>query len=233
MKKFLLSFVSLIFSAVMVVALICPLSSFQNKLKDSGEDKKSFAQQVTMLDFVESLFANEEKADEAEKDYLAKNVEITNEVSNDDSISNENKLTEINVRKLNSREIAKRDVFNFATVENLAIEYEIAGGNLITQTKAVGGLSIAFLICVGLVIVVNVLALLISSPKLRGVASFLTFLACLLSIAIVIVLEVAFSVTGILYTLYAKALWAGYVVIAYTAVYFLFRLFINSKLKKM
>lgn len=232
MKKFLLSFVNLILSAVMLVALICPLSSFQNKVKDSEEDNALFAQQVTMLDFVESLFANDDKIVDAEKDYAAKCIEITQELMEDESITIDEFDEELETRCLCSKECAKLDVFNFATQEDL-LDYEIADGNLITQTKVVGGLSIAFLACAALVIVVNVLALLISSPKLRGLASFLTFIACLLSIALVVVIEVAFSVTGIVYTLYAKALWGAYIIIAYTAIYFLIRLMINAKLKKM
>lgn len=233
MKRFLLSFINLILSAVLLVALICPLSSFQRKLKDGKEDVELYAQQATMLDFVESLFASDEKVSDAKKDYAAKFVEITDEVANDDSVSAEDKLDEIETRLINSKECAKLDVFNFATKEDLTLDYEIADGNLIIQTKAVAGISVAFLACAALVIVINVLALLINSSKLRGIASFLTFLACLLSIALVVVLEVAFSVTGIAFTLYAKALWCGYVIIAYTAVYFIIRLMINAKLKKM
>lgn len=232
MKRFLLSFVSLVFSAVLLVALICPLSSFQRKLKDGDEDVELYAQQATMLDFVESLFASDEKVSDAEKDYAAKFVEITEEVTNDDSVSVEDKLEEIETRLVNSKECARVDVFSFATEEDL-LDYEIADGNLITQTKAVAGISVAFLACAALVIVINALALIINSSKLRGLASFLTFLACLLSIALVVVLEIAFSVTGLVFTLYAKVLWCGYVIIAYTAVYFIIRLIINAKLKKM
>ena len=104
---------------------------------------------------------------------------------------------------------------------------------MIVKTKTVGGLSIAFIACVALVVVFNALTLIIGSSKLRGLGSFFTFLACALSIAIVVVLEIAFSATGLLNVLYAKVKWFGYIVIAYTAMYFVLRLLVNNKLKKM
>ena len=61
MKKFLLSFLTLILAGAMVVALILPLASVQTKNKETGKDVSQYAQSITMMDFIQSIFANDEK----------------------------------------------------------------------------------------------------------------------------------------------------------------------------
>lgn len=236
MKKFLLSFLTLILAGAMVVALILPLASVQTKNKETGKDVSQYAQSITMMDFIQSIFANDEKKADAKKQLVAKEAEITQEVTKEvanGTVKTEDSANEIATRVQNSKEKALYDTYNFATEENL-VSYGASGDeNLIIKTKAVGGLSIAFIACVALVVVFNALTLIIGSSKLRGLGSFFTFLACALSIAIVVVLEIAFSATGLLNVLYAKVKWFGYIVIAYTAMYFVLRLLVNNKLKKM
>lgn len=237
MKKFLLSFLTLILAGAMVVALILPLASVQTKNKETGNEGAQFAQSITMMDFIQSLFANDEKKEDAEKQLIAKTTEVTKEVNKevaDGTVKAEDTAKEIATRVQNSKEMALRDTYNFATEESLAVPYGISGDeNLIVKTKTVGGLSIAFIACVGLAVVLNALTLIINSSKLRGLGSFFTFLACGLSIAIVVLLEVAFSATGLINVLFAKVKWFGYIIIAYTAMYFVLRLLVNNKLKKM
>lgn len=237
MKKFLLSFLTLILAGAMVVALILPLASVQTKNKETGKDVSQYAQSITMMDFIQSIFANDEKKEDAEKQLIAKTTEVTKEVNKevaDGTVKAEDTAKEIATRVQNSKEMALRDTYNFATEESLAVPYGISGDeNLIVKTKTVGGLSIAFIACVGLVVVLNALTLIINSSKLRGLGSFFTFLACGLSIAIVVLLEVAFSATGLINVLFAKVKWFGYIIIAYTAMYFVLRLLVNNKLKKM
>lgn len=236
MKKFLLSFLTLILAGAMVVALILPLASVQTKNKETGKDISQYAQSITMMDFIQSIFANDEKKADAKKQLVAKEAEITQEVTKDvanGTVKAEDSAKEIATRVQNSKERALYDTYNFATEENL-VSYGISGDeNLIVKTKTVGGLSIAFIACVALVVVFNALTLIIGSSKLRGLGSFFTFLACALSIAIVVVLEIAFGATGLLNVLYAKVKWFGYIIIAYTAMYFVLRLLVNNKLKKM
>lgn len=236
MKRFMLSFLTLILAGAMVVALILPLASVQTKFKENGKIENEHAQNITMMDFIQSIFANDEKKEEAEKQLIAKKAEISQEVDKEvasGTIKLEDALKEKSTRVQNSKEAALCDVYNFATKESL-VSYGISGEeNLITQTKTVGGLSIAFAACVALVVVFNALTLIINSSKLRGIGTFMTFLACALSIAIVVVLELSFTATGVLNILFAKVKWFGYVIIAYTAVYFLVRVLVNAKLKKM
>ncbi len=236
MKKFLLSFLTLILAGAMVVALILPLASVQTKNKETGKDVSQYAQSITMMDFIQSIFANDEKKADAKKQLVAKEAEITQEVTKEvanGTVKAEDSAKEIATRVQNSKERALYDTYNFATEENL-VSYGTSGDeNLIIKTKTVGGLSIAFIACVALVVVFNALTLIIGSSKLRGLGSFFTFLACALSIAIVVVLEIAFSATGLLNVLYAKVKWFGYIIIAYTAMYFVLRLLVNNKLKKM
>ena len=61
MKKFLLSFLTIILAGAMVVALILPLASVQTKNKETGKDVSQYAQSITMMDFIQSIYANEEK----------------------------------------------------------------------------------------------------------------------------------------------------------------------------
>ena len=107
MKKFLLSFLTLILAGAMVVALILPLASVQTKNKETGKDVSQYAQSITMMDFIQSIFANDEKKADAKKQLVAKEAEITQEVTKEvdnGTVKAEDSAKEIATRVQNSKE---------------------------------------------------------------------------------------------------------------------------------
>lgn len=229
MKKLLLSLMSLLFSGVMLVALICPVASYQTKFEGSAEDSTKHAQSVTTLTFIKGLFATQDSTSDAAEAYTNKKAELLLKVGKDKDYTQKQKDEDL----LNSNERALYETSILATSENLNASFGIVEGDMISKTKIVSSIALAYIICAGLVVLVSLLGIVSNSPKLRAFGTALTVLALLVSIAFVIVVSFVFNITSAGVVLYAKVHYFAYIILAYTFLYVIVRSIINKKLNKI
>ena len=217
MKRFILSLVNLILAGAMLLILICPIASF-NKVVGDAELKEG--QNASSLYFVESLFVSEEDVLKASADLIAKSTELALEFSGD----------EFDEKLRNSPEKNRYDVYQFATSETLiAHGFTSDSGNLIVQTKAVSALIIVYLVCAALTVLITLICMIFNSKKLKGLGTFFTLIAFLISVALALTIEFALKLDGAITSLVSHVKWPLYVFIGFTFIYMLIRSALNRK----
>ena len=217
MKRFILSLVNLILAGAMLLILICPIASF-NKVVGDAELKEG--QNASSLYFIESLFVSEEDVLKASADLIAKSTELALEFSGD----------EFDEKLRNSPEKNRYDVYQFATSETLVSHgFTSASGNLIVQTKAVSALIIVYLVCAALTVLITLVCMIFNSKKLKGLGTFFTLIAFLISVALALTIEFALKIDGAITSLVSHVKWPLYVFIAFTFIYLFVRSALNRK----
>ena len=217
MKRFILSLVNLILAGAMLLILICPIVSF-NRVAGSAELKEG--QNAISLYFIESLFVSEEDVLKASADLIAKSTELALEFSGD----------EFDEKLRNSPEKNRYDVYQFATSETLVSHgFTSASGNLIVQTKAVSALIIVYLVCAALTVLITLICMIFNSKKLKGLGTFFTLIAFLISVALALTIEFALKLDGAITSLVSHVKWPLYVFIGFTFIYMLIRSALNRK----
>lgn len=222
MKRLLLSVVNLVLASLMLLLLVAPIAKFNTETLE-GELTTKWGQAAAGIYFVETIFIDDAKLDQASKDWLDKELELSSKVLKGE-ITAEQKQQQL----LISPEQNRYDVYNFATQENLIL-YGLNpnSGNMIKQTKTVSTLVFAYVICAGLTVLISVITVFLNFRKLKGLGTFLTFVAFALSVALSIVIELTLKVQGTLVRISSAVHWALYVFIGYAFIYMIIRSFLN------